>query len=218
MIYKRHCKFLTTGSIADAPHPPLGSLCYDYGWGTHVRGSSSIGQTATTFGTTYCAQIADFWLFTPLHTMQYEFQLLSWLYTYHFSRFRHARELFREIANQLLYTFHNFADFGHLWFCEKLDEKPALSSSLTCPESIDRLARMAKCKMRRMIGEMVYEMPSIHFSFLSFRQHFFRSRQFDNKCIVGFTGEPHQMCGRRTEFATWWITWHKDEWERLLLE
>ncbi len=90
-----------------------------------------------------------------------------------FLTFRHVRALFREIANQSLYTFHNIANFGHLWFCEKLDEKLALSSSLTFRENTDHLARMAKREMRKMIGEMFYEMPSIHFSFLSFRQHFF---------------------------------------------
>ncbi len=90
-----------------------------------------------------------------------------------FLAFWHIRALFREIANQSLYTFHNIADFGHLWFYEKLDKKHALSSSLTFCENTDRLARMAKCEMRKMVGEMVYEMPSIHFSFLSFCQHFF---------------------------------------------
>ncbi len=90
-----------------------------------------------------------------------------------FLAFRHVRALFREIANQSLYTFHNIADFSHLWFCEKLDEKLALSSSLTFRKNTDRLARTAKREMRKMIGEMVYKMPSIHFSFLLFCQHFF---------------------------------------------
>ncbi len=90
-----------------------------------------------------------------------------------FLAFRHVRALFREIANQWLYTFHNIADFGNLWFCEKLDEKLAISYSLTFRENTDRLARTAKRKMRKMVGEMVYEMPSIQFSFLSFRQYFF---------------------------------------------
>ncbi len=48
-----------------------------------------------------------------------------------FLAFRHVRalfhELFREIANQLLDTSHNIANFVHLWFCEKLDEKFFLS-------------------------------------------------------------------------------------------
>ncbi len=94
-----------------------------------------------------------------------------------FLAFRHVRALFRElfceIANQSLYSFHNITDFCHLWFCEKLDEKLALSSSLTFRKNTDHLARTEKCEMRKMIGEMVYEMPSIHFSFLSFCQHFF---------------------------------------------
>ncbi len=82
-------------------------------------------------------------------------------------------ELFREIANQSLYTSHNIADFVHLWFCKKLVEKLAISSSLTFRENTDRLTKTAKREMRKMIGEMVYEMTSIHFLFLSFRQHCF---------------------------------------------
>ncbi len=34
--------------------------------------------------------------------------------------FWHICELFREIANQSLYTSHNITDFVQLWFCEKL--------------------------------------------------------------------------------------------------
>ncbi len=48
-----------------------------------------------------------------------------------FLTFRHVRalfrELFRENANQSLYTSHNITDFIHLWFCEKLDKKLSLS-------------------------------------------------------------------------------------------
>ncbi len=40
--------------------------------------------------------------------------------------FRHVRELFREIANQSLYTSHSIIDFVHLWFCEKFNEKLSL--------------------------------------------------------------------------------------------
>ncbi len=47
-----------------------------------------------------------------------------------FLAFRHVRALFREllreIANQSLYTSHNIADFVHLRFCKKLDEKLSL--------------------------------------------------------------------------------------------
>ncbi len=90
-----------------------------------------------------------------------------------FLAFRHVRalfrELFREIAIQSLYTSHNIANFVYLWFCEKLDEKLAISSSVTFYENTNHLARMAKREMRNMIGETVYEMPPIHFAFLSFR-------------------------------------------------
>ncbi len=48
-----------------------------------------------------------------------------------FLAFRHVCalfcELFHEIGNQSLYTSHNIANFVHLWFCEKLDEKLSLS-------------------------------------------------------------------------------------------
>ncbi len=47
-----------------------------------------------------------------------------------------------------------------------------VSSSQMFRRNTDRLARTVKRKMKKMIGKMVYEMPSIHFSFLSFRQHF----------------------------------------------
>ncbi len=48
-----------------------------------------------------------------------------------------------------------------------------VSSSLTFCENFDRLVRTAKREIRKMIGETIYEMPFIHFSFLSFCQHFF---------------------------------------------
>ncbi len=96
------------------------------------------------------------------------------------------RELFSEIAKQSLYTSHNIVNFVHLWFCEKFDEKLAISSSLTFWENTDRLAITVKYEMRKIIGKMVYEMPFIHFSFLSFTI-FSRSHQFDNKCIAGLT-------------------------------
>ncbi len=55
-------------------------------------------------------------------------------------------------------------------------------------ENTDRLARMAKRVMRKMIGEMVYEMPSIYTSHFSrFANIFSRSRKFDDKCIAGLT-------------------------------
>ncbi len=47
-----------------------------------------------------------------------------------------------------------------------------VSSSMTFRQNTDRLARTAKREMKKMIGETVYEMPFIHFSFLLFRQHF----------------------------------------------
>ncbi len=91
--------------------------------------------------------------------------------------FRHVcalfRKLFREIANQSIYTSHNIANFAHLWFCKKLDEKLAVSFSLMFHENTDHLVGTAKRKMRKMIGEMVYKMSSIHFSFLPFRKHLF---------------------------------------------
>ncbi len=99
-------------------------------------------------------------------------KFLSWLYTYRFSRFDMFVHYFVRLRTNH-YTLFTISHFGHLWFCEKLDEKLALSSSLTFCENTDRLAIMAKRKMRKMIGEMVYEMPSIRFSFLSFCRHFF---------------------------------------------
>ncbi len=106
--------------------------------------------------------------------------------------FRHvravSREQFCEIANQSLYTSHNITNFIHLWFCEKPDKKLAVSSSLTFRENTDHLGRRAKCTMRKMIGETVYKMPSIYFSF---RQQFSHSHQFDDKCIAGLKLDIH---------------------------
>ncbi len=95
-------------------------------------------------------------------------------------------KLFHEIANQSLYTSHNIADFVHFWFCEKLDEKLAILSTLTFRENTDRLARTTKCEMRKMIGETVCEMPSLYTSRFSHCTNIFScSRQFDNKWIDG---------------------------------
>ncbi len=104
-------------------------------------------------------------------------QLVSQLIHVLFLAFRHVRalfhELFHEIANQSLYTSHNIVVFIHLWFYKKLDEKLAISTSLTVCKNTDHLARTTKCEIRKMIGETVYKMPSVYFSFLSYCQHFF---------------------------------------------
>ncbi len=86
--------------------------------------------------------------------------------------FRRVRALFHEIVNQSLYTSHSITYFVHLWFCEKLAEKLVVLSSLTFCENTDRLARMAKCEMRKMIGEMVYEMLSISWLYTYRFSHF----------------------------------------------
>ncbi len=69
-----------------------------------------------------------------------------------FLAFRHVRalfrELFREIANQSLYTSHNNADFVHLWFCEKVDEKldECMNSSLKNLRSSKLIRTLKICK------------------------------------------------------------------------
>ncbi len=93
---------------------------------------------------------------------------------------RHVHALFHKIVNQSLYTSYNITNFIHLWFCDKLDEKLVISSSLTFHENIDRLARTLKREMWKMIGKMVCEMTS------RFVNIFSHSLQFDNKYIAGF--------------------------------
>ncbi len=62
-----------------------------------------------------------------------------------------VRALFREIANQSLYTSHNIADFIYLWFCEKLDKKLAVSSSLTFCENTNHLARTTNTRWEKWL-------------------------------------------------------------------
>ncbi len=109
--------------------------------------------------------------------------ILKLLYAYRFSRFNMFvpfRELFHEIVNQSLYTSHNITDFVHLWFCEKLDEKLAISSSLTFCENTECLARWEKWLARRFTKCYLH---TFHFS--HFADIFSHSRQFDDKRIAG---------------------------------
>ncbi len=93
--------------------------------------------------------------------------------------FRHVRALFRKLFREIaLYTSHNIADFVHLWFCEKL----VLSSSLTFCENTDRLVRMAKREMRKMMAKWFTKCHLYTSRFSSFTKIFSHSRQFDDKC------------------------------------
>ncbi len=66
--------------------------------------------------------------------------------------------------------YRRFCSFLILW---EIWRETFPISSLTLRENTDCLTRTAKREMRKMIGEMVYKMSSIHLSFLPFRQHFF---------------------------------------------
>ncbi len=101
-----------------------------------------------------------------------------------FLAFRYVCALFCEIANQSLYTSHNVANFVHLWFWEKLDEKLAISSSLTFCENTDRLARTAR--LEKWLGSRFTKCHLYTSRFSCLANIFSRSRQFDDKCIPGY--------------------------------
>ncbi len=105
-----------------------------------------------------------------------------------FLAFRHVRallrELFREIANQSLYTSHNIADFVHPWFCEKLDEKFVLLSSLTFHESTWRERQNAR--REKWLARWFTKCHLYTSRFYRFADIFSHSRQFDDKCIACF--------------------------------
>ncbi len=66
-----------------------------------------------------------------------------------------------------------------------------------------------------MIGEMVYKMPSIHLSFSHFANIFSRFRQFDDKCIAGFTGK-HIKQKIKAPFAIWHISFLQPKYDEKL--
>ncbi len=91
-------------------------------------------------------------------------------------------------CHQSLYTSHNIADFVHLWFCEKLDEKLSLFSlwhfvKIPTVGRERRNARWEKWLVRWFTKCYPYT-----YRFSYFANIFSRSRQFDDKCIAGFEG------------------------------
>ncbi len=112
-------------------------------------------------------------------------QHLSRLYIYRFSRFDMFVHYFVNYFMRLRTNHYTLLTISLILFIfnsvRNLPYRP-----LWCFVKVQSLVRKAKCEMRKIIGKMVYEMPSIHFSFLSFRQHFSHSRQFDDKCKAGF--------------------------------
>ncbi len=102
-----------------------------------------------------------------------------------FLAFRHVRALFRElfceIANQSLYTFHNIADFSHLSFCEKL----ALSSSLTFCENTIVWQERRNARWEKWLARWFTKCHLYTSYFSRFTNIFSRSCQFDDKCIAG---------------------------------
>ncbi len=118
-----------------------------------------------------------------------------------FLAFRYVRALFREIANQSLYTSHNITDFVHLWFCEKLDEKLVLLSSLTFRENTDCLARTAKRGNVRWEEWLMRPFRKCHLYTSRFANIFSRYHQFDDKCIAGFS---HTETYALHEYVLYW--------------
>ncbi len=102
-----------------------------------------------------------------------------------FLAFRHVCALFREFANQSLYTSHNITDFVHLWFCEKLDGNLPYHP-LWCFVKIPiawrewRNARWEKWLARQFTKCHLYTSRFSHFANI-----FSHSRQFDDMCMAG---------------------------------
>ncbi len=105
-----------------------------------------------------------------------------------FIAFRHVRalfcELFREIANQSLYTSHNIADFIHLWFCEKLDEKLSLSPLWRFVKIPTVWRERQNARWEKWLARWFMKCHLYTYRFSHFANIFSHSRQFDNNCIV----------------------------------
>ncbi len=97
-----------------------------------------------------------------------------------------------------LYTSHNIADFSHLWFCEKLDEKLVLSSSLTFRENTNHLARMAYARWEKWLVRRITKCHLYTSRFSRLANIFWHFRHFDIKCIAGFKLPIH------LSFLTFW--------------
>ncbi len=74
-----------------------------------------------------------------------------------FLAFWHVHALFREIANQSLYTSHNIADFVYLWFCAKVDKKldectNSSMKNLRSSELIRTSSKICKNFYRKIFG------------------------------------------------------------------
>ncbi len=123
----------------------------------------------------------------------------SALYTYHFSRFDMFVHYFVNYFARLQtnhYTLLTISPISFIFDSARNLTNCVAAPSFTFCKNTNRLPRMGKCAMRKLIVETFYEMPSMHFSFLSFCQHFtsrfshfanifLHSRQFDDKCIAG---------------------------------
>ncbi len=99
------------------------------------------------------------------------------------------RELFCEIANQPLYTSHNIADFIHLWFCEKLDEKLSLSPLWRFVKILTVWRERRNARWEKWLARWFTKCHLYTYYFSHFANIFSRSCQFDDKCIAGFTRE-----------------------------
>ncbi len=100
--------------------------------------------------------------------------------------FRHVCALFREIANQSLYTSHNIANFVHPWFCEKFDEKLSLSPLWRFVKIPTVWREQRNARWEKWLAKWFTKYHLYTYRFSHFANIFSRSRQFDNKCIAGF--------------------------------
>ncbi len=97
------------------------------------------------------------------------------------------RELLREIANQSLYTSHNIADFVHLWFFEKLDEKLSLSLLWHFVKLPTVWRERRNAIWEKWLARWFTKCHLYTYHFSHFANIFSRCCQFDDKCIASFT-------------------------------
>ncbi len=100
-----------------------------------------------------------------------------------FLAFWHVRALFREIANQSLYTSHNIADFLHLWFCEKLDKKLSQSHLWRFVKIPVVWREQRNARWEKWLARWFTKCHLYTYRFSHFVNIFSCSRQFDDKCI-----------------------------------
>ncbi len=112
--------------------------------------------------------------------------------------FRHVCALFREIANQSLYTSHNIADFVHFWFCEKLDEKFSLSPLWRFVKIATVWRERRNARWEKWLAKWFTKCHLYTYRFSHFTIIFSHSCQFDDKCTRGVS-KVRSQCPKISE-------------------